>query len=566
MSELLTIAVHHHQSGRLHEAGDYYRRVLDGEPDNPNALHLYGLLAHEQGDIATALQRIGRAVALNPQSALFHFNLGLVQGDDGDLKAAAGSYQQAISLKPDFADAHNNLGLVRQKQDRAPDAAACFEAAVTLQPDHVEALVNLGKARRDQGRPGDALRCFEQAAGLRPGLAEAHFEIGKCAEDRSAWDDAAAAFREALQHKPELLEARNNLATSLLALGDYGEAQAVFHQVMEARHGTVRDTADDLAAEAEPKVGGAGRPGPPGDGFIWRDRLADRTEQLEHLLSRGRLDRSYAALTGRCRVLLDAPPDPVAPAGAVTLPNDQSGQINGLCDSICKWSNTPPLPGGAINWGLAFDHIEDSYLSSPTNAVYFDDFLSSEALGALRQFCNESTVFFGRDPAGYVSSYLRDGFNCDLLYQIAGELKQCLPRVIGDQFLSNMWAYRHGAGGHGVVAHTDYGAVTFNFWITPDSANLDPASGGLVVYRKEEPYDWDWMEVNREKNAPRIKEKIERYLESAETLTIPYRDNRAVLFHSNLFHASDVMRFRSGFENRRVNISMLFGKRGAPAP
>ena len=117
-----------------------------------------------------------------------------------------------------------------------------------------------------------------------------------------------------------------------------------------------------------------------------------------------------------------------------------------------------------------------------------------------------------------------------------------------------------------MVAHTDYGAVTFNFWITPNSANLDPASGGLVVYRKEEPYDWDWMEVNREKNAPRIKEKIERYLESAETLTIPYRDNRAVLFHSNLFHTSDVMRFRSGFENRRVNISMLFGKRGAPAP
>ena len=559
MSELLTIAVHHHQSGRLDEAGDYYRRVLEGEPGNANALHLYGLLAHERGDIPTALARIGRAVALNPQSALFCFNLGLVQGDGGDLEGAAGSYRQAIALKPDFADAHNNLGLVHQKQGNGPLAVGCFEAAAASQPDHVEALVNLGKARRDQARPADALSCFEQALKLRPGLAEAHFWVGKCYEDRGAWTDAIAAYGRALELKPGLIEARNNLATSLLALGDYGAAQETFHQVMEVRHGALCDSADSIRKE-----NGAGRAGPPGEGFIWRDRLADRTEQLEHLLATGRIDRSYEAVVGDCRGLLDGPPDAAAPSGAVALPDDRAGLINGLCDSISNWSNTPPLPGGAVNQDLDFDDIEDGYLSSPTNAIYFDDFLSPEALRALRQFCHDSTIFFGRDPAGYVSSYLRDGFNCDLLYQIARDLKQRLPRVIGDQFLSNMWAYRHGAQGRGVVAHTDYAAVTFNFWITPDQANLDPASGGLVVYRKEEPYDWDWMEVNREKNTPRIRDKIERYLESAETLTIPYRENRAVLFHSNLFHTSDVMRFKEGFENRRVNMTMLFGNRGVP--
>ncbi len=559
MSELLTIAVNHHQSGRLDEAGEYYHRVLESEPNNVNALHLYGLLAHESGDIPTALSRIGQAVALAPQSALFRFNLGLVQGDGNDLQAAADSYQSAIALKPDFADAHNNLGLVYQKQGNGQEAVACFEVAVASQPDHVEALVNLGKARRDHARPADAQGCFEQALKLRPGLAEAHFWIGKCHEDSGAWTDAIAAYGQALKLKPGLLEARNNLATSLLALGDYGAAQETFHQVMEVRHGAVRDTADKLA---EPS--GTGRGAPPGDGFIWRDRLIDRTEQLEHLLATGRIDRSYEALVGDCRALLDGPHG-AAPAGAVALPDNQTGLINGLCDSISKWSNTPPIPGGAVNQDLAFEDIEDGYLAAPTNAIYFDNFLSPEALRSLRQFCRDSTIFFGRDPAGYVSSYLRDGFNCDLLYQIARELKQRLPRVIGDQFLSNMWAYRHGAEGRGVVAHTDHAAVTFNFWITPDQANLDPASGGLVVYRKEEPYDWNWMEVNREKNTPRIRDKVDRYLESAETLTIPYRANRAVLFHSNLFHTSDVMRFRRGFENRRVNITMLFGNRGAAA-
>ncbi|MCZ6755921.1 MAG: hypothetical protein O7E49_11465, partial [Gemmatimonadetes bacterium] len=142
-------------------------------------------------------------------------------------------------------------------------------------------------------------------------------------------------------------------------------------------------------------------------------------------------------------------------------------------------------------------------------------------------------------------------------------LKQRLPRVLGPHYLSNMWAYRHVAASAGVTAHTDLAAVTFNFWITPETANLDPQSGGLILYKKEEPFDWDWMEVNKKKNAPYMRERIRRHLESAERLVIPYRGNRAVLFHSNLFHESDRIHFRDGFDHRRVNISLLFGRRGA---
>ena len=35
-----------------------------------------------------------------------------------------------------------------------------------------------------------------------------------------------------------------------------------------------------------------------------------------------------------------------------------------------------------------------------------------------------------------------------------------------------------------------------------------------------------------------------------------------VLFHSNLLHKSDNLRFAEGFENRRMNVTMLLGKRG----
>ena len=45
----------------------------------------------------------------------------------------------------------------------------------------------------------------------------------------------------------------------------------------------------------------------------------------------------------------------------------------------------------------------------------------------------------------------------------------------------------------------------------------------------------------------------------AKKVKIPYRANRAVVFDSSLFHESDGFRFKPGYENRRVNVTMLYG-------
>ena len=103
--------------------------------------------------------------------------------------------------------------------------------------------------------------------------------------------------------------------------------------------------------------------------------------------------------------------------------------------------------------------------------------------------------------------------------------------------------------------------MTFNFWIAPDAANLEPESGGLIVYDREEPAEWNWMQINREKSRPEIRARIEAYLDGAPEIVIPHRSNRAVMFHSNLFHKSDRFHFSDGFESRRINISLLFGRR-----
>ena len=550
MQDPLATAVELHQSGRLEEAERAYRGVLQDNPRNPDALHLLGLLAHQAGDNRAGADLIGRAIAIRGERAVYHFNLGVVLAAAGDAAGAESAYRRCLALAPERAEAHNNLGLLLQRRGALDEAASSFRGALAHEPRHAEALANLGRVLQDQGEEAAALASFDQALAVEPGLAEAHFGRGRSLEQQDRWDEAADAYRAALAARPDFQEAENNLAAVHLAQGRYREAQDAFDRLRERLRGPLAETPEALSP-------------PPGQdsAVATRFSLLDRAEQLEHLLDREAIAPGFAAIVERLRAVLADFGEAEGPDWRRSLTPEQAEMVGGALGRIVHYADAPRLNGPAINPGLDFAAIEQAYFDGDPPAIHFDGFLTPEALAGLTRFCRDSTIYFGSDPAGFVSATMAAGFNCSLMYQIAEELKAALPRVLGAHHLSNMWSYRHRAAGGGVLPHTDLAAVTFNFWIAPDAANLDPQSGGLIVYAKEEPFDWDWMAINREKNRPEVLARIEAFLEGAPEIAVPHRSNRAVMFHSNLFHKSDRFHFADRFESRRINVSLLFGRR-----
>ena len=89
-----------------------------------------------------------------------------------------------------------------------------------------------------------------------------------------------------------------------------------------------------------------------------------------------------------------------------------------------------------------------------------------------------------------------------------------------------------------------------------DDANLDPDRGGLTVWNEAIPSDWKTQRYIGDTAA--CKAYLARV--GAKSVTIPYRCNRAVVFASNLFHETDRMHFKDGYTNRRINITMLYGR------
>jgi hypothetical protein len=205
--------------------------------------------------------------------------------------------------------------------------------------------------------------------------------------------------------------------------------------------------------------------------------------------------------------------------------------------------------------------VEGQYLEAARGLVVVDDFLSGEALHDLVLFCLESTIWFeNRYAYGRLGAFFEAGFNCPLLIQIAEELRRVLPRVIGERYpLRQMWAFKYPATLEADRStHADFAAVTVNFWITTDEANLDPECGGLVIYDMCAPSDWGferYQNTDWEKLGTFLRERASR------ATKIPYRQNRAIVFDSDLFHGTDKLRFRPEYEHRRINVTMLFGER-----
>ena len=143
-----------------------------------------------------------------------------------------------------------------------------------------------------------------------------------------------------------------------------------------------------------------------------------------------------------------------------------------------------------LNPDVDYEPIRQAISSGELKAEVIDNFLSPDALEQLRKFCLESTVWRHPYKFGYVGAFPQDGFASISLFAVAEELRAALGEAFDGYQLAQWWAFEYDARLPGTDIHGDDADFSLNFWITPDSANLDPSTGGLVVWDKTAPSDW----------------------------------------------------------------------------
>lgn len=221
---MLQAGIKQHQTGQLAQAETFYRNVLEIQPDQPDALHLLGVLAQQKGDYITAEKMIRLAIAQDSSTPLFYLNLGNALRGQGKNPEAIASYQKAIDLEPKFAVAHYNIANEFSSNKNITQALVHYRKAVELEPDFPEAYLALAKTLHRQGSLDEAIECYQRTITLDPECAEAHFNTGFAKQTQGKLDEAIESYSRAIAIDPQRAEAYNNIGLAQSQQGRLDEA------------------------------------------------------------------------------------------------------------------------------------------------------------------------------------------------------------------------------------------------------------------------------------------------------------------------------------------------------
>ena len=429
-----------------------------------------------------------------------------------------------INARLNEAGEHYRAGRLREAED-------AYRAILEHTPDHPGILHNLGVLAAEQGRGGEAIACFDRAIAAEPNYGSAHFNRAVALRAAGRAEDAIEAYRRTVALEPDHYEAHRALAFLWMACARRDRALDHFARTLELRRGDDRTGIADYSLR-----------------HATAGKLRHDAAQFRHLA------QQRYEMTARA---YDDVADEIAGAGSAALTDDHLDRLGESYNTAFHLRDAPELPGPTVNPGLDHAAIGDGF--ERDRAVWFDGLLTQAALTALQRYLLESTIWFDFTHIdGFLAAYLEDGLACPLILQIADEIRDAFPEILGDHPLSQGWAFKGIAGDPPVDLHADDAAVSINFWITPDQANRDSGHGGLMVHTTPPPEGWRLEDYHAD--AARIRDFLTARPD--DKIIVPYGENRAVLFESRLFHGSDAPDFAPGYENHRINITLLFGAAG----
>ncbi len=202
IDDTLREAFEHHQQGRLIAAEQGYRRLLRQQPDNPQALHLFGVLQGQVGRFQGSLKSLQQALKLAPVFPEAWGNLGNTHRAMGESGAAEKAYRTAIEQSPGFVDAHYNLGTLLMDQESWLAAEVQLRQAVTLQPNHPAAWRLLGIAYAHLERWHDTVACLRQSLHYGGKDTDTFVQLAVILRKIGTPEEAESAWRVAIEHDP----------------------------------------------------------------------------------------------------------------------------------------------------------------------------------------------------------------------------------------------------------------------------------------------------------------------------------------------------------------------------
>jgi len=209
------------QIGQTQLAIDLIQAAAEHDPSVPAYRNDLGEALRLSGDAEGAAACFQALIALKPDHAGAHVNLGVVRQQQGRLADALALYERAVALQPTMAEAWTDLGALLLQLQRLDEAEKALGTAFRLAPKDVAAQLNLGNLRLEQGRPDEAMALYQTVLATEPNHAAATLNLGRALKELGRPADALRQYRQAEALAPDNATIQWNLGVCRLLLGDW---------------------------------------------------------------------------------------------------------------------------------------------------------------------------------------------------------------------------------------------------------------------------------------------------------------------------------------------------------
>jgi tetratricopeptide (TPR) repeat protein len=246
LEQAMQLATQLQASGRAPEAEQVLLRILNSDPNQAHALHLYGIMMHQAGQPQRAIELLEKAITIdpkndlflsnateifrqyrqldkaiafgkqgvlcNPMSASIFSNLGVALFDANLLDEAQESHLKAINIDPQLVQSLNNLGSIERARKNQDAAIDWYKKALLVDGNFIESLSNLGAVLVESDRGDEAVPHLEKALTIDGNYSVAICNLGLARIKQERYQDAISLLLRSLQLNPGYPESLVGLA------------------------------------------------------------------------------------------------------------------------------------------------------------------------------------------------------------------------------------------------------------------------------------------------------------------------------------------------------------------
>lgn len=274
----LQIAHTYHQEGKVADAEEIYRAIIEIDPEHAEATFYLGTLALEIGCINEGLALLKRAITLNPTTESYRqtYMEWIKRIDDSSMMShdvilepkdslqpqqintivseeptkeeiktmqqifISEDYQQSKLFAENLLDkyprsgmAFNLLGVANRYCGDSQKALELLQKALQLLPSDYAILYNLGVAYQDVCNSQKAIECFQHTIRLNPNFIQAYNNLGTVFLELQDYVSAIIVLNKLLTIKPDYYQGLCNLGIAYKNQGDLHQSIKILQRALE---------------------------------------------------------------------------------------------------------------------------------------------------------------------------------------------------------------------------------------------------------------------------------------------------------------------------------------------